>query len=187
MNWLNTYRRSAVVVVLTLLLPVILVLYLVTDFWVMRRGYQNEIDRLQPRIARIYGLMESEEQLKVSAGRLSLQVSNLVYPPTEDSATVSAALQKNVREIMTEAGLTVSNSRILPVVQEENFDRIGLSLTASGGLEALDEALWDLSNYVPLLLIETIDVKPKRTSRRRDKVGAQIITVSLHILTLRAI
>ena len=187
MNWVRNYRKSAFIIGLTLLLPVVLVLYLVVDFFVMRQGYQGEIDRLQPRIARMVGLIESEEQLQLSAGRLGTQVLNLVYPPTEDSAAVSAALQKNVRQIMTEAGLTVSNSRILPIVQEEKFDRIGLSLTVSGGLDALDAALSSMNSYTPLLLVDNMDIKPKRMTRSRDKNGQQIITASFQLLTLRAI
>ncbi len=187
MSWVRAYRKSALIVGLTLLLPVLLVLFLVLDFFVMRQGYQSEIDRLNPRIARMAGLIQTQGQLQASAGRLGSQVLNLVYPPTEDSAAVSAALQKNVRQIMTEAGLTVTNSRILPIVEEENFDRIGLSLTVSGGLDALDEALLSMAAYTPLLLVDTMDIKPKRMTRSRDKNGQQIITASFQLLTLRAI
>ncbi len=187
MNWFQSYRKSAVIVGLTLLLPLLLVLYIIADFWLARQGYQAEIDQLEPRLARMSGLLESEEQLLVSVARLDSQVVNLVYPPTGDSAAVAAALQKNIREIMTEAGLSVSNSRILPVVLEENFDRIGLSLTVSGGLDALDEALLQMASYTPLLLIESMDIKAKRMTRSRDKNGQQIITASIQLLTLRAI
>ncbi len=169
------------------MLPILLVVYILLDFLVARQGYQTEIDRLQPRVARIAGLIESEEQLRASARQLDSQVLNLVYPPTDDSATVSAALQKDIRQIMTDAGLSVSNSRILPVLQEENFDRIGLSLTVSGELDALDSALLAMAAYKPLLLVDAMDIKPKRMSRSRDKNGQQIVTVSFQLLTLRAI
>jgi len=187
MNWVRTYQKSAVIVGLTILLPLLLVLYLFTDFWVMRQGYQTEIDRLRPRIARMYGLMEVEDQLKLSVARLGSQVSSLVYPPTEASAAVSAALQKDIRQIMTDAGLTVSNSRILPMVQEESFDRIGLTLAVSGGLDALDAALLEMASYAPLILIDSIDIKPKRMTRSRDKNGEQIVTATIQLLTMRAI
>lgn len=187
MNWFKTYQKSAVIVGLTIFLPVLVVLYLFTDFWIMRQGYQAEIDRLRPRIARMYGLMEVEDQLELSVGRLASQVSSLVYPPTEDSAAISAALQKDIRQIMTDAGLTVSNSRILPLVQEESFDRIGLTLTVSGGLDALDAALLEMAAYAPLILTDSIDIKPKRTTRSRDKNGDQIVTATIQLLTMRAI
>jgi len=187
MSWFRTRQKSAMIVGLSLLVPLLLVIYLLADFWVMRQGFQREIDRLSPRIARMYGLMEIEDQLQASMGRLGSEVTNLVYPPTQDSAAVSAALQKDIRQIMTGAGLTVTNSRILPLVQEERFDRIGLNLTVSGSLDALDGALLEMANYTPLILIDSIDVKPKRMTRSRDKNGEQIVTASLQLLTVRAI
>ena len=187
MNWLKSHSKSAFIVGATLVLPVLLVIYILLDFLVAWQGYQGEIDRLEPRVARMAGLIESEEQLRASAGQLDSQVLNLVYPPSDDSSTVSAALQKDMRQIMTDAGLSVTNSRILPVLQEENFDRIGLSLTVSGGLDALDTALLAMEAYKPLVLIDTMDIKPKRMSRSRDKNGQQIVTASFQLLTLRAI
>lgn len=187
MNWFKTYQKSALIVGISLLIPLLLVLYLFTDFWVMRQSYQKEIERLRPRIARMVGLMEVEEQLQLSVAGLGSQVANLVYPPTGDSAAISAALQRDIRQIMTDAGLTVLNSRILPLVQEERFDRIGLTLTVSGGLDALDAALLEMADYKPLILIDSIDIKPRRVSRSGGKNGAQIVTASIQLLTMRAI
>ena len=187
MNWFNNYRKFAITIGLTLLVPVFVLLYISTDLWMLRQSSQGEINRLKPRIARMIGLMESESQLQASAGQLGSHVLNLVYPPTEGAAGVSASLQKNIREIMADAGLAVSNSRILPLIQEENFDRIGLSLTVSGSLGALDAALLQLEAYTPLVLIESIDIKPKRTRRSSKSKQEQIVTASLQLLTLRAL
>ena len=119
-------------------LPLLLVLYLALDFWLMRANYQSEIDSLKPRVSRMLGLLEAEQQLQVSADRLATQVASLVYPANEASDTISAVLQKNIRKIMTDAGLSVTNSRILPLIQDEKFGRVGLVLTVTGGLDGLD-------------------------------------------------
>jgi len=187
MAWLKNNRKTALIVGGTLALPIVLILFILLDFLLARQAYRAEIDRLEPRVARMRGLVKSEEQLRESVGVLGTQVLNLVYPATEDSATVSAALQKDVRQIMTDAGLSVTNSRILPVVEEESFDRIGLSLSVSGGLDALDSALLTIAAYKPLLLIDSMDIKPKRMTRSRDKNGQQIVTASFQLLTLRSI
>jgi len=185
MNWLQNYRKSALIVGMTLALPLLLVVTLIGDFWVMRQDSQREIERLEPRIARLAGLLESEAQLQVAAGRVDSTVVSLVYPQSDVLATVSAALQSNVREIMVEAGLTVSNSQILPVVNKDGYDRIGLKLTVAGGLASLDAALSELMLYSPLLLIESIEVWPARTVRKKNKPAEQKITASLQLLTLR--
>lgn len=186
MSGLKSYSMSTVVVGISLFVPLFLVLYLALDFWLMRADYQSEIDSLKPRVSRILGLLESEQQLQVAADRLSTQVTSLVYPASEDSAVISAALQKNIRKIMTDAGLSVTNSRILPLTVDEQFGRVGLVLTVIGSLDGLDAALLELSNYTPLLLIDSLDIKPRRKSRSRDKSGDQSMTATVQILTLRS-
>ncbi len=185
-DWIQNYRRSAVIVGLTLVLPLFGLLYLVGDFLEMRQGYQHEIERLEPRIARLKGLSESEQRLAESAGRLHARLRDLAYPGSDDRAAVSATLQNNVREIVTAAGLSVTNSQVLPVKEEEGFDRIGLKLTVSGEVAALDAALMELTTYVPLLLVESIEIWPERQSRRNDTNPPQRLTASLQLLSLRS-
>ncbi|MFT6275014.1 MAG: hypothetical protein ACJAZ0_001105 [Halioglobus sp.] len=186
MSRLKRYSASVMVVAISLLVPLLVVLYLALDFWLMRADYQSEIDNLQPRVSRMLGLLESEQQLQVAADRLGSQVAGLVYPASENAATISAALQKNIREIMTDAGLSVTNSRILPLIQDDQFGRVGLVLTVIGGLDALDAALSELSNHTPLLLIDSLNIKPRRMTRSRDSNGDQSMTATLQLLTLRS-
>ena len=185
--WLEANRQSAILVGVTAALPLALLLYFAADLLGMRAQYQREIDRLEPRIARLRGLVESEELLDSSRNNIGTRVQNLVYPASEDRAAVSAALQKNVREIASDAGLTVSNSQVLKVKEEEGFDRIGLKLTVSGNMAALDTALLDLATYLPLLLVESIEIWPDRQSRKKDEQPHQSLTASLQLLSLRSV
>ena len=187
MNWLQNYRKTAIIVGISLAVPMLVLLYFWGGFWVLRLDQQNEIDRLEPRIARLSGLVESEEVLKASARKVKSKISSLVYPQTDDIATVAAALQTNVRELIAATGLTVSNSRILPAQETEAFDRVGLSLTVSGDMAALDATLAEIAAFSPLLLVESIDVRPNRSSRRGSESAAQTVTASLQLLSLRAL
>ena len=67
------------------------------------------------------------------------EVLTLAYPASEDRATVSANLRTNVREIFRPDFVT--NSQVLPVREQRNFDYIGVKLTVTGDLPALDRAL----------------------------------------------
>ena len=185
--WIDANRQAAVLVALTLAIPLCLLLYFSMDFMVLRAEYQREIDRLEPRIARLRGLVGSEAGLGSAAIQLDARLQGLVYPASQEPATVSAALQKNVREIAAEAGLTVSDSQVLKVVEEEGFERIGVKLTVSGSVAALETALQDLTTYVPLLLVESIEVFPDMRSRKRDAPPAQQVTASMQLLSLRAL
>ncbi len=187
--WLRANPRYAVLVLATAALPLLLVLYLAAGLLGMRAEYQADIDRLEPRVARLQGLLAREDEMRQAAGAVGSDVLDLVYPATDDHQAVSAMLQKNVREIFAAAGLVVSNSQILPVREdegEEGFDRIAIKFTASGDLPALDIALADISAYLPLLLIESIDVWPARASGRRGKDNAeQDITATIQVLALK--
>jgi general secretion pathway protein M len=67
------------------------------------------------------------------------------------------------------------------------FERMGLKLTVSGDIAALDAALLDLSTYTPLLLVESIEIWPERRSGRKDEAPEQTLTATLELLSLRAL
>ena len=183
MNWLRSHGRSAWIVGLTLLVPLLLYLNVLGTLWSLRGAYQEDIDRLVPRIARLRGLVEHEQQLRESAGQVDQYVLNLVYPASLDADTAAATLQTDVRGMASRAGLTVSNSQILRVREQENFDYIGLKLTVSGELGALDETLAEFSRYRPLLLVEEFNVWPERT--RKEEESRQLLSATIELLALK--
>lgn len=187
MSWQQMDHRTLGIVGLTVAVPVVIVIYLLATFWMLRLDYQGEIDRLEPRIARLRGLAESEAVLKASSGQVGSRIVDLVYPQTQDRAAVAADLQKNVRELMAATGLTVSNSRLLGPQGDEEFDRIGLSITVSGSMASLDTTLEELAAFTPLLLVETLEVRPNRASRRSTEAAQQTITATMQLLSLRGL
>jgi general secretion pathway protein M len=187
MSWLRSNQRSAWIIGLTLLIPVLIYLNVLLGLLSLRQGYQAEIDTLAPRIARLQGLIEYEDQLRDSALEVDKQMVNMVYPATEGSAAASTRLQKNVRQIFVEVGLSVSNSQVLPIREKNAFDYIGLKLTVTGDVAALDAAMIAIAGYTPLLLVESLDVWPARGSSRQGKTGVQTISASLQLLSLRAV
>ena len=187
MNWLRLHRRSALIVGATLILPLLLYINTLLSLVGMRQAFQAEIDGLTPRIARLQGLVEHEAQLQSSSGDIEKKVVNLVYPATQDRTTVSASLQKDVRQILTDAGLSVSNSQVLPVREREAFDYIAVKLTVSGDVPSLDAALAAIAAFMPLVLVESLDVWPKRLSRRAVGTDNQSINATLQLLSLRSL
>ena len=191
MNWLRSHQRSAWIIGLTLLLPALLYANTLFGMLELRQEYQSEIDGLEPRIARLQGLIDHEDQLRAAAGEVGKRVVNLVYPAAEDRATVSANLQKDARQILMDAGLSVSNSQVMPVREKDLFDYIGVKLTVTGSIAGLNAALAGIGDYRPIVLVESLDVWPKRDSRRgsrsaRPGGGEQTISATLQLLSLRA-
>ena len=187
MIWLKSNQRLVWIVGLTLIVPAVLYLNVLFSLLGLRQDYQVEIERLEPRVARLQGLLEYEDQLRESAGKVDKQVVNLVYRATSDRAAVSATLQTSVRQILVEAGLSVSNSQVLPVREEGVFDYIGLKLTVTGSVASLDAALAAIAAYRPLLLTESLDMWPNRTRGRKGEADQQTVSTSLQLLSLRAV
>lgn len=186
MNWLRAHQRTAWICGLTLLLPALLYFNVLAGLLGLRQAAQAEIERIEPRVARLKGIMQFEDQLRETAQAVESQVAGLVYPASEDRATVAAELQSKVRDILGEAGLSVTNSQVLTVREQGNFDYIGVKLTVAGDLPALDEALAGLAGYLPLVLVESLEVYPSRARRGRDEPEQQLVTASLQVLSLRA-
>jgi general secretion pathway protein M len=187
-NWIRTNQRSAWIIGLTLLLPVILYGNVLFSLLSMRQGYQADIDRLAPRVARLQGLIEYQAQLVESAARADRLMVELTYPLTEDRAAAAARLQQDVRQMLVEAGLNIKNSQVLPVREVEKFDYIGLKLTVSGNVDALDAGLAAISSHSPLLLVESIEIWPNRVRRtNKDEVAEQTVSATMQLLSLRSV
>jgi general secretion pathway protein M len=186
MSWLRVHQRTAWICGITLLLPVLLYLDLMFSLLGARQDAQAELARIEPRIARLQGLIDNQAPLREAAQTVDSKVLDLVYPASEDQATVAAELQTQVREIFTRAGLSVSNSQVLPAREQGSFDYIAVKLTVSGSLPALDEALAGLSAYLPLVLVESLDVYPTRAPRGKDESDQQQLTATIQVLSLRA-
>jgi|GEM_PF-414867 len=155
--------RPTIVVGISLGLVLLLVLYWVLHFWFLRQGFVEEIDAIEPRTARLLGIMQSVDQLQGASGEASGRLRELAYGADRDSATTAAAMQQNIRELMTGAGLSVSGSQILPQRKSEGFDRLSLDITAQGNIEALDAVLSGLEAMRPLVFVEALKVNPERS------------------------
>jgi general secretion pathway protein M len=188
-NWFRANARSAWIIGLTLLVPVVFYCNILFDLVSVRQAYQSDIERIAPRVARLQGLIEHEDSLRLAAERAERLMVDLVYPVTEDRAAVSARLQQDVRQMLVDSGLSVSNSQVLPVREQAMFDYIGLKVTVSGSIAAFDSGLAALSAHQPLLLVESIEVWPNRTSRhvKGDKQTPQFLSATLQLLALRAV
>lgn len=189
MNWFQLNQRNAWIVALTLLVPLLIYLYALINLVSLRQAYQADIDRLSPRIARLQGLIDNQQALAAAAERADQLMVDLVYPVSEDRASVAARLQQDIRQLLVEAGLNVSNSQVLPVREVELFDYIGLKLTVTGSVDALDAGLSTLAAYRPLLFVESLEIWPNRASRRKKKNEPELqsLSATLQLLSLRAV
>lgn len=188
MNWLKQHRRSAVLVGVTLLLPAYIYFSILMGLVDIRSEGVADIERIEPRLGRLLGLLQSEETLQKSSGKARQSIEGLVYAASENSESVAADLQTSVRQILADAGLGVVNSQVLPPAERGAFEHVGLRLTARGPLAGLDAALADIATFRPMLLVETVEARPLRTNNRRNSANnEQALDITLQVFSLRAI
>lgn len=186
MNWLKTHRQTAWIVGFTLVIPAVLYFYALGNLLGVRSGIQVEIDRLAPRVARMQGLRDAQADMEAALANGGRENAGMVYPSSQDEAAVSAALQAEVRRLLGDAGMSISNSQVLPSEELASFDRIGINVTATGDIASLDAALESLAIYRPMLLVESLDVYPNRSRSRADEPTAQTVTARFQIMSLRS-
>lgn len=159
-------NRTNLVVGVTLAAIAVLLLMVLSSLWNMRAEYSAEIERLEPQIARLQGIAQSHEQLQMANEMLDVMVSELAYPATGDNAIVAAAMQQRIRQLMSGAGFTIAGSQILPASREGNLQLLRLDLTVTGNVDALDTALLELRELRPVVIVESVELKPARASRQ---------------------
>lgn len=185
-------ERTTAVVGLSLFCLLALVLYVIGNFWLMRQEYAGEIDNITPRTARLLGFIHSEEQLAAAAHQVNQVLEEVAYFDGKDSAMTAASMQQQVREVMAAAGLSVSGSQILPRRKIEGFEQLNLNITVEGDIGSLDEAIGSLRVLRPLVLIQSVNIKPLRirnTRRGAEKApeseDQRMLSVRFHLLSLR--
>ena len=132
-HWIKTHRRSALLVGITLAVPAYLFLLVLGQTLSVRAGYQDQIDTIEPRIARMQGLVEKEEALREALSGVNNVMNDHIYLETTDAAAVSASLQAEARRILGQSGMEVTNSQVLPVRKRDTFDYVSVKVVARGG------------------------------------------------------
>ncbi|EAQ98317.1 type II secretion system protein GspM [Congregibacter litoralis] len=186
MNWIRLHRRTSLFVGITLILPVFF--YLKTVFGLLGLGFEYAGDRgrIEPRVARLKGLLQNEAELVKQSQVAEKRLREMAFPATDDPSALAARLQADIRQILSEAGMSVSNSQVMPVRQGELFDQVAVKLTTAGSLSALDAALAGIAAYRPQLLIESLDTFPVRANARNAD-EEQSVTAVMQLMVLRVL
>ena len=183
-DWVKSHRRSATIVGLSLLLPAYLFLALLGKALTLRGDYVGQIDAIEPRVARMQGLIDKEDSLRKSLSSVRTVMNDHVYRQATDAEGVAASLQAEARRIVSSTGMEVTNSQVLPIRKRDMFDYISVKLVARGTMAQLDQSLSELADFRPVIFVESIDAFPNRR-RGRNVEEEQVLTVSLELLSLR--
>jgi len=123
--------------------------------------HRHAVDALadiQPRHARVAGMLQSSEQLAQTGESLKTNLAAYIYPPEDDPGQVGNLALQKVRDIATGHGLRVVSSQAAVPREDKGFDRIGLSLRVEGDWPALQTLLRELARQRPAIYGETVQI-----------------------------
>lgn len=145
------------ITVLTLLLPIAGAgLYV----WTQHLRIQGLLADLEPRYARLAGLLQHQADLKASTVKVNEQLVRLTYPATQDVTQAGNDAQQRIRNIFAESRLDIISIQVLPPPKEESkFDRIPINLRVEGDLAGIQGALLKLSGQSPIVLVDSLSLQ----------------------------
>lgn len=146
-----------------------------TSFLISAYQLHDNIERLEPQIARLKGLLEAEQAIASAASASADQLSMLAYPASSKLGALGNNMQQAMRELFAQAGVTVAGSQVLPVLEQEYFNRVRIRLNATSNIDQLIELLVILADEKPVVVIDTVELKPKR----RNKAGERELEVDM--------
>jgi general secretion pathway protein M len=123
-----------------------------------------------------------EEEL---AAQRKAEVASVAYLEGESDALAAAALQDQVRAIITRAGGELRSTQILPVEAagpETSVRRASLRLQLAVDVAGLQQLLYELETSEPYLFVDDINIRERRLRRLRDEEEeAPVLDVSLEV------
>ncbi len=157
MNPLALRKTTALLVTLAaLMLPFVLAGLYAAD---KHRWAQDRLDELEPRYARLLGLAARREELQQTQAKAGEMLARHVYTTELDVTQAGNDAQQRIRQIFSQAGLSIVSTQVLPPKLEPHFERIPLVVRADGELLALQSALMVLDTQKPSIFIDEMTLQ----------------------------
>jgi hypothetical protein len=129
----------------------------------------SEISATKPRISRLLGYIEAAPRITDALADVNDALSELAIEDTGDSGRGGALLQQQLRQLASEAGLTVVGSEVKEPEALDALVKLNATLELTGGPDDFDAFLERLYLAVPALFPEGMKIEAmRRINRRRN-------------------
>jgi general secretion pathway protein M len=128
--------------------------------------------QIEPRYARISGLLEKQDQITQASQALSASLSQYVYPKDGDASQIGNQVLQKARDLATARDLRVTSSQSQVAKQDNDhpgLDRIAINLRVEGDWNALQGLLADLARQTPAIYQNAVQL----TAQGEGRIDAQ--------------
>ena len=159
-------------------LAVLLLALAAAALWVagVHQRAAARLAELEPRHARLAGLLQSGERLTQAQQALQANLAQFVHPPEADAAQLGNTVLQRVRELATTQGLRVTSSQTAAPREDKDqpgFGRIGVSLRVEGDWPQLQGLLRALPAERPAIYSDTMQLLSQGTQAGRASAMSQ--------------
>lgn len=145
-----------------IVLQVMTILLLLTPFaaggvyvWTKHQQAQSMLDQLEPRHARLQGLIQQEAEFEKHIQLAQGLISAFAYPAAADGTQIANDAQQRVKSALESAGFKVDSIQVKEGVESGDFLRLNISVKVDGNVHGVREAFLKLRELTPVLVVES--------------------------------
>ena len=144
------------------------------------RARAGRLMQRQTLAAHMEAVADTLPQLRRRAASVAAgpAVGALLEGPTD--AVAAASLQGQLERLAGQAGVTLSSTELLPVEAAQDYRRVRLRLTVSGGWPAFVKLLQEIDQATPRMLVDDLQLQPvvSVSSAPGQALGATLTVVA---------
>ena len=127
----------------------------------------SDISATKPRISRLLGYIEAAPSITATLAEVDAALSELAIEDTGDTGRGGALLQQQLRQLASEAGLTVVGSEVKEPEALDALVKLNATLQLTGGPDDFDAFFEGLYFADPALFPEGMKIEAMRRINRR--------------------
>lgn len=155
---------------LSLLLVVMVLALVLGPWWLQWRNYQDAAVGLAERVVRYQRLLDGRSDLESQLARFRKELMMRGYFIEAGSAELAAAeLQQFIKEAVEKAEGTLVSTQNIPTEEGGELQRIEIKVRMKGDVESLARVLHVLEGSNPVVTVEDLSVRSRRTIKGRKK------------------
>ncbi len=176
--------RCLISAALAIALLVLLGLAVILPWWSQMALYEEEALDAAERMGRYQSLIASKQDLAKELQQLRAdQNKQGVFITAPSTELAAAQLQKQAKDAVSQAGGTLVSTQNLAPDPEDMPEKIRVRVRMKGDAGALADVLHSIESAHPLMFVENLKVKSRRTvkGRRKNRVTTYSLDVNFDL------
>jgi hypothetical protein len=158
-KWVSRFAAISLLLAVVWVFQLLFVQPLIESFFTHR----DSIAHSQETLARYRQLNTGRAKIDSTLKEVRTAQQNEGRLLTGGSAQLAGAkLQNRVKELVEASGASLGSMQLLPVREEEGYQRVSMAVTLKGTVASLQSILYEIENQSPYFFIEKLELRKDR-------------------------